>query len=117
MKLIRVIKAEKILRWGIISRREIAEVVAKNFTKITKVDINDLFTKVDDQYGTTIENVNAPLFDAQIPKIYKWVKSRFELDKDDYDYMINDSDFIDMITDELVNMVDIDKVKYDKQEY
>jgi hydroxylamine reductase len=85
--------------------------------EITKVNINKLFTKVDDQYGTVIENVDAKLFDAQIPKIYKWVKSRFELDKDDYDYMINDSDFIDMITDELVNMVDIDKVKYDKQEY
>jgi len=115
MKLIRVIKSEKILRWGI-SRRAIAKVVAKHFKEITKVNINKLFTKVDDQYGTSIENIDAKLFDAQIPKIYEWVKSRFELDKDDYDYMINDSDFIDMITDELVNMVDIDKVRYEEEQ-
>lgn len=105
---------EEIYRWDI-GRRDVAKSVAKNFEEITGVNINQLFTKVDDKYGSVIENVNAKLFDKQIPKIYKWVKNNFKIDKYDYETMQQDSDFIDMITDELVDMVDIDKVEYDKR--
>lgn len=105
---------EEIHRWDI-DRRDVAKSVAKNFEEITGVNIDQLFTKVDDKYGSVIENVNAKLFDKQIPKIYKWVKNNFKIDKYDYETMQQDSDFIDMITDELVDMVDIDKVEYDKR--
>lgn len=105
---------EEIYRWDI-GRRDVAKSVAKNFEEITGININQLFTKVDDKYGSVIENVNAKLFDKQMPKIYKWVKNNFKIDKYDYETMQQDSDFIDMITDELVDMVDIDKVEYDKR--
>lgn len=101
-------------------RREVAEDVAKNYTSITGVDINDLFTKgplnlVEDKNRMVIENVIVEVFDKQIPKIEKWVKQKYKLSKDDYENMIKDSDFIDMITQELEHLVDINKLKYDKE--
>ena len=48
-------------------RREIAEDVAKQYTTITGIDINDLFTKADTKIDgktfTWIENVIAEIFD------------------------------------------------------
>ena len=100
-------------------RREVAEDVAKNYTAITGVDINDLFTKgplnlFEDKNRMVIENVIVEVFDKQIPKIYKWIKQNYKLEREDYEDMIHDSDFVDWITDELVYMVDIDKVKYEE---
>ena len=100
-------------------RREIADDVAKNYTQITGVDVNDLFTKVDDLVdGKTFSylyNVDAKLFDKQLPKIYKWIKQKYNLDKEDYNFMIyEDSHFLDLIIESLENFADINKVKYDK---
>lgn len=99
--------------------REIAEDVAKNYTKITGVDINDLFTKADNKVDgkifTWIENVNAEIFDEQLPKIYEWIKQKYKLGKKDYEHMLHDSNFVDLIAEELIHMVDIDKVKYEEE--
>lgn len=100
-------------------RREVAEDVAKNYTTITGVDVNDLFTKIDITINNKtlpkLYNVKAKIFDKQIPKIEKWVKQRYKLGTDGYQDMVNDFDFIDLITQELEYMVDIDKIEYDKE--
>lgn len=100
-------------------RREIAEDVAKQYTTITGIDINDLFTKADNKIDgktlTLIENVNAEIFDEQLPKIDEWIKQKYKLGKKDYEHMLHDSDFVDLITEELIHMVDIDKVRYEKE--
>lgn len=118
MKFVKLIKAEEETNWRFV-RREAADDVAKNYTQITGIDVNDLFTKVDSLInGKTFSylyNIDAELFDKQLPKIYKWVKQKYNLDKDDYEYMINDSDFVDFITEGLENFADINKVKYDKE--
>lgn len=112
----KLVKAEKDnwyeRRWDI-ARRDISKEVANNYTDITGVDINTLFTKSDYETGAYIENVNAKLFDKQLPKIYRWVKQKYKFGKDGYDTMINDSDFVDLIVENLVYLADIDKVKYE----
>lgn len=122
-KLAQIVKKDMIQKkakesWGSI-RREVAEDIAKNYTTITGVDVNDLFTKVDFYIGGKIKpsiyNVVAEIFDKQIPKIYKWVKQRYKLGTDDYQDMVNDFDFIDLITQELEYMVDINKLRYDEE--
>ena len=100
-------------------RRKIAEDVAKQYTAITGIDINDLFTKADNKIDgktvTLIENVNAEIFDEQLPKIDEWIKQKYKLGKKDYEHMLQDSDFVDLITEELIHMADIDKVRYEEE--
>lgn len=102
-------------RWDI-ARREVAKEVAKNYTAITGVDVNALFTKIDHSIGnktiTALYNVNAQLFDKQLPKINRWIINKYKIDK----YTLKeDFNFIDLLIDELKDYADMSKVKYDEE--
>lgn len=102
-------------RWDI-ARRDIAKEVAKNYSKITGIDINTLFYKDDDYMndkflGTFVSSVNTELFDQQLPKIIDWVVKKYQVEKSTVEY---DTDFVDLVLEKLENLVDIDKVPYEQ---